>query len=418
KAPIQALADRISAVFVPVVIALSVLTFIGWLAVGHAEFTRAMINAIAVLIIACPCALGLATPTAIIVGMGRGASQGILFRNVESLERASTLGMIVFDKTGTLTSGTPRVTDVTGYDGRTETDILSVAGSIESRSDHPIARAISAHAAHLPIRREVTEFLALSGLGLEATIDGTAYLAGSASLMEERGVALSDAAREDALALSREGKSIVFVAESNRASADTSTQAQRPTEFRLIGLVGVADTIHESSIEAVRMLQQNGLETVMLSGDNELTARAIAHTAGITHVEAAMTPQKKAEFIRSVQERGVRVGMAGDGINDAPALAQADVGIAMGTGTDVAVETADLTLMRHDLRAVVTALALSKATVGVIRQNLFWAFIYNVIGIPLAALGILNPVIAAGAMAMSSVSVVTNSLRLKNRRLV
>jgi P-type Cu+ transporter len=408
KAPIQALADKISSVFVPVVIAAAMLTFAAWITIGHAEFTRAMINAIAVLIIACPCALGLATPTAIIVGMGRGASEGILFRNVESLEHASRIQTIVFDKTGTLTAGRPSVTDIVTANGASEDELLSAAASIESRSEHPIARAIaeSAKTRMLP-SHDVSSFSALSGFGVQAMVNGCEYLIGSAALMASRRVAIAQA-EADADRLAGEGKSIVFVARMNG-----SANAAEGATHTLIGLIGVADTILASSIDAVRQLKRAGLKIVMLSGDNELTAQAIASKAGITQVRAGMMPKDKAEYIKQLQEHGVRVAMAGDGINDAPALAQADVSIAMGTGTDVAMEASDITLMRHDLRSVVAALELSKDTVRVIRQNLFWAFVYNVIGIPLAALGVLNPVIAAGAMAMSSVSVVTNSLRLK-----
>jgi P-type Cu+ transporter len=415
KAPIQAMADKISAVFVPVVIALSIVTFIGWITIGGAEFTRAMINAIAVLIIACPCALGLATPTAIIVGMGKGASQGILFRNVESLEHASRMQTIVFDKTGTLTSGKPSVTDVIGYHGTSEADLVSIAASIESRSEHPIAHAVAVHAQTLSLPlADVASFHALSGFGITASVNGTEYVIGSAALLRDHHTA-TDLAAQDAGRLSREGKSIVFIAGRQSPSiGDSVDTSGRP--YELIGLIAVADTILESSIEAIDSLQRSGLDVVMLSGDNEVTAGAIARQAGIIHVAAGMLPNEKAAYIKHLQEQGIRVAMAGDGINDAPALAQADVSIAMGTGTDVAMETADITLMRHDLRAVVSALELSKATVHVIRQNLFWAFVYNVIGIPLAALGILNPVIAAAAMAMSSVSVVTNSLRLRSRK--
>ncbi|MGE5313703.1 MAG: heavy metal translocating P-type ATPase [Acidobacteriota bacterium] len=410
KAPIQALADRIAAVFVPAVIALAVATFAGWLVFSDAGFTHAMINAIAVLIIACPCALGLATPTAIIVGMGRGASRGILFRNVESLEHAARTTTVVFDKTGTLTEGVPSVTDAVVFGALEKQELMAELAAIERRSEHPIAKALVAYAESLGIASDaiaVGDFQAQSGFGVTATVGDHQYVLGSAAHVREQGCEITPAQEEAMQQHAREGKSLILAARRSRTE----------TAFRLSALIAVADTILASSLEAVKTLAESGLDVVMLSGDHEETARAIARQAGIAHVKAGMTPQAKAAYIRELQQGGARVAMAGDGINDAPALAQADIGIAMGTGTDVAMETSDITLMRHDLRSVSAALELSKATVRVIRQNLFWAFIYNVIGIPLAALGILSPVIAAGAMAMSSVSVVTNSLRLKGKRI-
>ncbi|MFA6542036.1 MAG: copper-translocating P-type ATPase, partial [Bacteroidota bacterium] len=400
KAPIQALADKISAVFVPTVMGLALLTFIGWALFGGVELSSAMINGIAVLIIACPCALGLATPTAIIVGMGKGATKGILFRNVESLEHASKIHTIAFDKTGTLTKGKPSVTDVIPFDGMNEMELLSMTASVENRSEHPLAKAIVERATELNLQLiEVTSFLASSGFGVTGTINGEPIIVGNKLFMSENLVKTneSDSVVEK---LSREGKSVMYVGKGKK----------------LAGVIAVADTVLNSSIEAVKELQKSGVNIVMLSGDNSTTAKAIAARAGITTVVAGVLPKQKAEYIKSLQQQNQIVAMVGDGINDAPALAQADVSIAMGTGTDIAMETADITLMRHDLRAVVTALRLSKATVRTIRQNLFWAFVYNVIGIPLAAFGILSPVIAAGAMAMSSVSVLTNSLRLKSAK--
>ena len=401
KAPIQALADKISAVFVPVVIAIAGLTFIVQFSIFNSQFIQAMINAIAVLIIACPCALGLATPTAIIVGMGKGASNGILFRNVESLEHAAQIQTIAFDKTGTLTKGKPSVTDVIPMNGMGEQMLVSAAASVESKSEHPLAKAIVAYAKGNGIEiSEATSFLASSGFGVMGNVNEKTTIAGSKSFMMENLVKTADA-ESQVEKLSAEGKSIIYVGIGKQ----------------LAGVFAVADTVLSSSVEAVQELKQSGMNVVMLSGDNETTAKAIARSAGIGEVAAGVLPKQKAEYIKSLQSKGVKIAMVGDGINDAPALAQADVGIAMGTGTDVAMETADITLMRHDLRAVVTALKLSKATVRTIRQNLFWAFIYNVIGIPLAAVGVLSPVIAAGAMAMSSVSVVSNSLRLKSVKL-
>lgn len=398
KAPIQALADKISSIFVPAVIIIALMTFILSIVVWNLEFTHAMIHAIAVLIIACPCALGLATPTAIIVGTGKGASNGILFRNVESLEHAAKIRTIAFDKTGTLTKGTPSVTDIIPLNGSDERELLSVTASIEKKSEHPLARAIVEHAKEQSVHLEdVTSFLASAGSGVTGKINGTNYVVGNKSFMAENLIP-TDSAATIVQKLSQEGKSIMYIGKSRG----------------LVGIVAVADTILETSLDAVRSLKKSGVNVVMVSGDNTITATAIASRAGITEIIAGVLPQQKAEHIKILQSKGEKVAMVGDGINDAPALAVADVSIAMGTGTDVAMETADITLMRHDLRAVVTALKLSKATVRTIHQNLFWAFIYNVIGIPLAAFGILSPAIAAAAMAMSSVSVVSNSLRLKS----
>lgn len=400
KAPIQALADKISSVFVPTVMGLALLTFIGWALFGGIELSSAMINGIAVLIIACPCALGLATPTAIIVGMGKGATKGILFRNVESLEHASKIQTIAFDKTGTLTKGKPSVTDALPYNGMNEEELLSMTASVESKSEHPLAKAIVERAKEMNLQlAEASSFLASSGFGVTGAVNGEMIIVGNKLFMSENLVRTNES---DSIVekLSLEGKSVMYVGKGKN----------------LAGVIAVADTVLNTSIEAVKALQNSGLNIVMLSGDNSTTAKAIADKAGITDVVAGVLPKQKAEHIKMLQHRHQVVAMVGDGINDAPALAQADVSIAMGTGTDIAMETADITLMRHDLRAVVTALRLSRATVRTIRQNLFWAFIYNVIGIPLAAFGILSPVIAAGAMAMSSVSVLTNSLRLKSAK--
>jgi len=401
KAPIQALADKISSVFVPIVIVIAFLTFILGVVVWDFEFTQAMIHAIAVLIIACPCALGLATPTAIIVGMGKGASNGILYRNVESLERAAQIQTIAFDKTGTLTKGKPSVTDVIPMNATDEQILISLAASVENKSEHPLAKAIVEHAREKQAALcEVTSFLASSGFGVTGNVEGNAVVVGNKSFMSENLIKTTEA-ESIAERLSSQGKSAMYVGIGRS----------------LAGVIAVADTVLDSSVIAVKELKSAGVNIVMLSGDNEITAKAIAKSASIDDVVAGVFPKQKAEHITLLQSKGLRVAMVGDGINDAPALAQADVSIAMGTGTDVAMETADITLMRHDLRAVVTALKLSKATVRTIRQNLFWAFIYNVIGIPLAAIGVLSPVIAAGAMAMSSVSVVSNSLRLKSVKL-
>ncbi|MBW7888516.1 MAG: copper-translocating P-type ATPase [Bacteroidetes bacterium] len=401
KAPIQTLADKISSVFVPVVIVLSLLTFISWLFIEHVEFSSAMIHGIAVLIIACPCALGLATPTAIIVGMGKGASQGILYRNVESLEHASRLHTIAFDKTGTLTAGKPTVTDIISLGTINEKELLTLAGSIEKKSEHPLASAIVEYSKENEIHfQEVQSFYSSTGFGITGAVKNKNIILGNKKIMEEQSI---DCEHADTAVhqFSEEGKTVIYVA----------------IEKKLEGIIAVADVVLESSIEAVASLKEMGLNVLMLSGDSPATARAMAKKAGIENIAAGVSPKEKAEHLKVLQAEKKRTAMVGDGINDAPALAQADVSIAMGTGTDIAMETADITLMRHDLRAVVTALKLSKATVRTIRQNLFWAFIYNVVGIPLAAFGILNPMIAAGAMAMSSVSVLSNSLRLKTAKL-
>ena len=400
KAPIQALADRIASVFVPVVISLAVITFILWYLVGGLPFTGAMINFIAVLIIACPCALGLATPTAIMVGTGLGASRGILIKNAESLERAHKLQTVIFDKTGTVTEGKPSATDIIPLNGFDEKTLLLRAASVESRSEHPIASAIVDHARETGLALSgVESFQSLTGLGLTAVVDGDAVLIGNEALMKEYATDTT-VAEAPASKLSQAGKTLIYVA----------------INGKLAGLIGVADTIKPTSREAIAQLKRMNLEPVMITGDNERTAAAIAGQAGIDRVIAGVMPQDKAAQVRAQQSSGRIVGMVGDGINDAPALAQADVSIAMGTGTDVAMETADITLMRGDLTGVVDAIKLSHRTILAIRQNLFWAFIYNVIGIPVAALGLLNPMIAAAAMAMSSVSVVSNSLRLRTYR--
>jgi len=409
KPPIARMVDVIASYFVPIVISIAVITFIIWLLFGpHPAFTYAFLNFIAVLIIACPCALGLATPTSIMVGTGKGAENGILIRGAEALETAHRLSTIVMDKTGTLTRGEPSVTDVIESEGFTKQEILILAASAEKGSEHPLGEAIvkKAKAENLQLL-DPKNFQAIAGHGIEAMIGAREVLLGNLRLMEERRVHLNGLLNK-AEQLSGKGKTPMFLAVDGKAA----------------GIIGVADTLKENSREAVETLHRMGLEVVMLTGDNERTARAIAGQIGIDRVLAEVLPEKKAEEVKRLQGEGKKVGMVGDGINDAPALAQADVGIAIGTGTDVAMESSDITLIGGDLRGVVTAIALSKATIRNIKQNLFWAFAYNTILIPVAAgalfpfFGVLlNPIFAAGAMAFSSVTVVSNALRLRKFKL-
>jgi len=405
KPPIARMVDVIASYFVPIVILIAIVTFIVWYFFGpHPALTYAFLNFVAVLIIACPCALGLATPTSIMVGTGKGAENGILIRGAEALETAHRLNAIVLDKTGTLTKGEPSVTDIIESERFNKKEILTLAASAEKGSEHPLGEAIIKKAKEKDLSLfNSKSFQAIPGHGIEATIDSKRILLGNLRLMEERKVVLNGLLKR-AEHLSNEGKTPMFLAVDGEAA----------------GIIAVADTLKENSKEAVEALHRMGLEVVMLTGDNQRTAKAIAHQIGIDRILAEVLPETKAEEIKRLQAEGKKVGMVGDGINDAPALAQADVGIAIGTGTDVAMESSDITLIGGDLRGIVTAIALSKATIRNIKQNLFWAFAYNTILIPVAAgvlfpfFGILlNPIFAAGAMAFSSVTVVSNALRLR-----
>jgi Cu+-exporting ATPase len=397
KAPIQRLADTVSGIFVPIVVAIAVTTLVAWW-LWSGSLAGALVPAVAVLVIACPCALGLATPTAIMVGSGAGAGAGVLIRNAAALEQAGAIDILVLDKTGTLTLGKPAVTDIVPLDGAGEDEVLRIAASEERASEHPLARAIVAQAAERNLAlAPVSAFEAVAGRGVRAEIDGGPALVGTRRFLEESGVAVNAQA---AAQLEAQGQTVVAVAHRGRA----------------VGLIAIADRLRATSAQAVARLAAMGIEPVMLTGDNRPTARAIAGEAGIARFEAEMLPEQKAAWIRDARASGRRVGMVGDGINDAPALAAADVSFAIGAGAEVAIRAEDVTLMRDDLGGVADAIALSRATVRKIRQNLFFAFIYNALGIPLAALGMLNPVIAGAAMAMSSVSVVSNSLLLKRWR--
>lgn len=400
KAPVQRLVDKVASVFVPVVIVIAIATFFGWFFTGteDARMTVALLNFVAVLIIACPCALGLATPTAIMVGTGKGAEMGILIKNSEALEKAKAIHTVIFDKTGTVTIGKPVVTDFKViHTSMKEDEILKLTASLENKSEHPLAQAVVQYAKEKNGElKEPETFDSHTGLGVTGIVQGKRLTIGSASFLSNQSVQITNA-DSDAVKLQSEGKTVIYSAVGDDVAA----------------VIGIADVIKDNAKHAVQQLHNLGLEVIMLTGDNKTTAGAIARQVGIDDFQAEVMPDQKASVVRSYQERGKTVAMVGDGINDAPALAQADLGIAIGSGTDVAMEASDITLMKGDLQGVVDAIAISRRTFKTIRQNLFWAFIYNTTGIPLAAFGLLNPMFAAFAMAMSSVSVVSNSLRLK-----
>jgi len=406
RAPIQRLADVVSAYFVPAVIAVAVVTFFVWLFIGpEPRFSHAILNAVAVLIIACPCALGLATPMSVMVGVGRGATAGVLIKNAEALEVMEKVDTLVVDKTGTLTEGKPALASITASAGFSESEILRLAASLERASEHPLASAIvGAAAARNHQLAPVREFRAVAGQGVVGSVDGRAVAFGNLKLLETLAVDASEL-RDKAEGLRRDGQTVMFLA----------------IDKKLAGLVSVADPVKPSAVEAIQALHRDGLRIVMLTGDSWTTARAVAARLGIDDVKAEVLPQAKAEAIKQLQKEGRIVAMAGDGINDAPALAQAHVGIAMGSGTDIAMQSAGITLLSGDLRGILRARALSRVTMKNIRQNLFLAFIYNTMGIPIAAgvlypfFGLLlSPMIASAAMTFSSVSVITNALRLRN----
>ena len=409
KAPIQRLADVIAGYFVPIVISIAIATFVIWFNFGPSPaLTFALLNFVAVMIIACPCALGLATPTAVMVGTGKGAENGVLIKGGESLETAHKLDTVVFDKTGTLTKGEPEVTDIIPFNSYSEEEVLKYAASAEKVSEHPLGEAIIKKAIETQIvLHDPKNFKAIEGHGIEAEVENVGVLLGNAKLLRDRNIEIKDLI-EKAEYFAKDGKTPIYIALNGHAA----------------GVIAVADTLKETSIQSVEKLKKLGLEVIMLTGDNRKTAQAMARKVGIDRVLAEVLPEDKVHEIKKLQSEGKKVAMVGDGINDAPALVQADVGIAIGSGTDVAMEASDITLIKGDLQGVVSAIELSKRTIRVIKQNLFWAFFYNTAGIPIAAgilypfFGVLlNPIFASAAMAFSSVSVVSNSLRLRRIKL-
>jgi Cu+-exporting ATPase len=408
RAPIQRVADTVAAYFVPAIVLVALVAFVAWAWLGpEPRFVYALVNAVAVLIVACPCALGLATPMSIMVGVGRGAKDGVLIKNAEVLERMQAVDTLAVDKTGTLTEGRPRLTEVVAQGDLAEDDVLRHAGSLERGSEHPLAHAIVEAARDRDLNlSEPNDFESATGGGVSGKIRGRHVLVGTGPYLEQQGVEGISALEETAGNLRQAGNTVMFVG----------------IDGKLAGLLAVADPIKDSTQEAIETLQKLGLEVYMLTGDNERTARAVAEKLGIDRVEAGVKPQQKHERVKALRAEGRVVAMAGDGINDAPALAEADVGIAMGTGTDVAIESAGVTLVKGDMRGIVKAFRLSRMVMRNIRQNLFFALVYNSLGVPVAAgvlvplfglAALLNPMIAAAAMSFSSVSVVTNALRLQ-----
>ncbi len=400
KAPIQKLVDKISGIFVPIVLLLAVITAVSWY-FTTGDLSQGIIAAVAVLVIACPCALGLATPTAIMVGTGLGAKKGILIKNGESLERAKKIDIVVFDKTGTLTQGKPRVTDIVPVQDFSAEEVLTLAATVENLSEHPLAQAVvkSAQEKKLALKK-VEDFINLAGKGVRAKVAGQEVVIGNSRLLAELKIE-AQALSKSLAVLEDQAKTVVFVVKNNQA----------------IGLIAIADTLKSDAVEALAKLKALGVKTAMITGDNHPTAQAIARELGITEVLAEVLPQDKSVEVKRLQDQGLKVAFVGDGINDAPALVQSDLGIAMGTGTDIAMEAGNIVLVKGSPLKVVEALKLSQATFKAIKQNLFWAFFYNIAALPLAAFGLLNPMIAAGAMAFSSISVVLNSLRLKRIKL-
>jgi Cu2+-exporting ATPase len=405
KAPVQKLVDKIAAIFVPVVLAIAILTLAIWIIFGGENgLSQGLLSMVTVLVIACPCALGLATPTAIMVGVGKGAEQGILIKDAESLELAKKINVIVLDKTGTITEGKPVVTDIFWSDEKDE--FKNALVNLERQSEHPLAEAIVNHFKEVP-QLAVSRFESITGKGARAEVNGQLFFAGTKSLLHENKISIDATLQKNADELSEEAKTVIWFADSKNALA----------------LVAIADKIKETSVEAIQKMKALGIEVYMLTGDNESTAKAIASKTGIAHYKSGVLPHEKANFIKELKSKGKIVAMVGDGINDSTALAEADVSIAMGKGSDIAMDVAKMTIISSDLNKIPAAIKLSKQTVQAIRQNLFWAFIYNIIGIPLGA-GVLypingfllNPMIAGAAMALSSVSVVSNSLRLKFRK--
>ncbi|PSJ17930.1 heavy metal translocating P-type ATPase [Nitrosomonas supralitoralis] len=398
KAPIQRMADTISGIFVPIVVGISILTLcITWWLTGG--FVTALINAVAVLVIACPCALGLATPTAIMVGTGRGAQIGVLVKNAAALEHAEKIQTVIIDKTGTLTEGKPEVTDIVPMESLNEQGLLQIAASLEQGSEHPLARAVLESAKKLQLQLQpIDDFVAITGSGITARLHGIKYLLGSPKFLKQHNIAIDE---QKISSLQAEGKTVIVVALITKNAG------------KVLGYLAIADQLRDTSFGAIKALQSLGIEVIMLTGDNTVTVETIAKRTGITQYRAEVLPQDKAAEVTKIKASGRFTAMVGDGINDAPALAAADVSFAIGAGSDVAIEAADITLIRNDLMSVVDAISLSRATLRKIRQNLFFSFIYNILGIPLAAIGMLNPVIAGAAMAMSSVSVISNSLLLK-----